>query len=82
MKVIATTDEYTIYQKRNERYAVRKSDRSWVNGEDKVAILLEHSLIKAPPVKAPEPEPEAEATEDDAATAEADGDAAEGDASE
>ena len=63
MKVIAKTDEYTVYQKRNARYAVRKSDRSWVNGEDKTAILLEHKLIKAAPQKAPEPaeEPAAEA---------------------
>ncbi|MFK7916012.1 MAG: hypothetical protein AB8B93_19015 [Pseudomonadales bacterium] len=67
MKVIAKTDEYTVYQKRNERYAVRNSDRKWVNGEDKVAILLEHKLIKAAPQKAPEPEP----AEEPAAQAEA-----------
>lgn len=59
MKVVAKTDEYTVYQKRSERYAVRKDDRSWINGADKVAILLEHKLIKAAPQKAPEPEPEA-----------------------
>ena len=66
MKVIAKTDEYTVYQKRNERYAVRNNDRKWVNGEDKVAILLEHKLITAPPQKAPEPEPEAETAEAEA----------------
>ncbi len=57
MKVIARTDEYTIYQKRNERYAVKDSARAWVNGDAKVAILLEHKLIEAPTPKAPEPEP-------------------------
>ncbi len=83
MKVVATTDEYTIYQKRNERYAVRKGDRAWVNGDEKVAILLEHKLIKAAPVKAPEPEPEAEAAAEEGAEASAEeGEAAaDGDAS-
>ncbi len=61
MKVIATTDEYTVYQKRNQRYAVRRADRAWVNGDEKVAILLEHKLIEAPVPKAPDPEPAADA---------------------
>lgn len=64
MKVIARTDEYTIYQKRNERYAVKDARNDWVNGNEKVAILLEHKLIEAPVPKAPEPEePEAAAEE-------------------
>ena len=69
MKVVARTDEYTIYQKRSERYAVKSSgkssgkdsDKGWVNGDAKVAILLQHKLIEAPTPKAPEPEPEPEA---------------------
>ena len=64
MKVIAKTDEYTIFQKRSERYAVRNANRAWVNGDAKVAILLEHKLIEAPKPKAPEPEPIAEAAAD------------------
>jgi len=60
VKVIAKSDEYTIYQKRNERYAVRDAKRAWVNGDAKVAILLEHKLIEAPKAKAPEPEPVAD----------------------
>ena len=77
MKVIATTDEYTIYQKRSERYAVRGANHAWVNGDAKTAILLEHKLIQAAAPKAPEPEPvveeaaEAEASEEVAAEAEA-----------
>lgn len=67
MKVIASTDEYTIYQKRSERYAVKNAARHWINGDDKVAILLEHKLIEAAAPKAPEPEVE-QATEDAAAT--------------
>ena len=76
MKTVITTDEYTVYLKRNNRHAVRSSDRSWINGDEKTAILLKHELIKAPPQKAPEPEPEAaEETADEAA---ADGAAEEG----
>ena len=66
MKVIAKTDEYTILQKRSERYAVRGADRKWVNGEAKVAILLEHKLIEAPAPKAPELEPVEEAAAEEA----------------
>ena len=77
MKVVAKTDEYTIYQKRNERYGVKDANRNWVNGDAKVAILLEHKLIEAPVPKAPEPEVEEEAAEE-AVEAEA---AAEGEAS-
>lgn len=66
MKVVAKTEDYTIYQKRNQRYSVRKVDRNWVNGEDKVAILLEHKLIEVAAPKAPEPEAPAEETAADA----------------
>ena len=72
VKVIARTDEYTIYQKRNERYAVKSASRAWVNGAEKVAILLEHKLIEAAAPKAPEPEASEETVAaDEAATAEA-----------
>jgi hypothetical protein len=70
VKVIARTDEYTIYQKRNERYGVKDANRNWINGDQKVAILLEHKLIEAPVPKAPEPE-EVEAPAEEAAEAEA-----------
>ncbi|MEZ5557822.1 MAG: hypothetical protein R3E86_04665 [Pseudomonadales bacterium] len=62
MKVVKRTGEYTIYQKRSERYAVRDAARAWINGDAKVAILLEHKLIEAPKAKAPEPVPAAEET--------------------
>ena len=62
MKVVTKTDEYTIFQRRDSRYAVKDAARQWVNGAAKVAILLEHELISAAPPPAPEPEePEAEA---------------------
>jgi hypothetical protein len=75
VKVIARTDEYTIIQKRNERYGVMDTNRKWINGDAKVAILLEHKLIEAPVPKAPEPE-EAEAPADDASADEASADEA------
>ncbi len=68
MKVIAKTDEYTIYQKRNERYAVKNAAKAWVNGDEKVAILLDNKLIEAAAPKAPEPEPAEEPVEDSAET--------------
>lgn len=59
MKVVAKSDEYTIYQRRDQRYAVKDGERQWVNGDAKVAILLEHKLIDVVAAKpAPEPEPE------------------------
>ncbi|MEQ8857535.1 MAG: hypothetical protein RIC56_02700 [Pseudomonadales bacterium] len=83
MEVVARSDEYTIYRKRNQRYAIRNKQRQWVRGDDKVAILLNHKLIEAPKPKAPEPAavaeaeaPEAEAEGAKQAAAEADAPAA------
>jgi hypothetical protein len=54
MIVIARTDTYTIYRKRNQRYAVRKnSTKEWLHGEEKVAVLLAHNLVLAPTFRAP-----------------------------
>jgi len=72
MKMVAKTDEYTIYQKRNQRYSVRNGARQWVNGDEKVAILTQHKLIeiKAPKKAEPAPEAPAEATDEADASAE------------
>ena len=61
MKRVTRTDDYTIYQRRDSRYAVQGANKTPINGDEKVAILLKHELVKAPEVKQPEPEPEAEA---------------------
>lgn len=56
MKAIKKTAEYTVYQKRNNRYAVKGADAKWLNGDDKVKVLLAEELIKlsvAAPVEAP-----------------------------
>jgi hypothetical protein len=68
-KVVASTDEYTVYLRRDTRHAVEGADGRAINGDEKVAILLKHDLVKAPAPKAPAPEPEAaeEPAEADAA---------------
>lgn len=56
MKAIKKTAEYTIYQKRNNRYAVKGANAQWLNGDDKVKVLLAEELIKlsvAAPAEAP-----------------------------
>lgn len=77
MKVVQKSDEYTIYQRRDERYAVRDASRSWVNGDDKVAILVAAGLITvaAPAPKEEEPAAETAETADDASAEAADADA-------
>ncbi|MEQ8517201.1 MAG: hypothetical protein RIC38_16505 [Chromatocurvus sp.] len=66
MTLVKKTDEYSIYKRGDDRFAVKNAHRMPVNGDDKVAILLQEGLIAAPAVKAPEPEPEVEATEAEA----------------
>lgn len=78
MKVVKKTSEYTILQRRDNRYAVLGANRQPVNGEEKVKILLAEDLIKVTaPAPAPEPEPEAEAPAAEEAAAEEASDAAE-----
>jgi hypothetical protein len=55
MKVVKKTPEYTVYEKRSKRYAVKGSDKNWINGEEKVKILLAEKLIE---VKLPAPKVE------------------------
>ncbi|MCR9259603.1 MAG: hypothetical protein NXH95_07755 [Pseudomonadaceae bacterium] len=71
MKTVASTDAYTIVQRKDGRYAVIDAEKKPINAAEKVAILLEHGLITAPAPKAPEPEPEAEAEAPSEETAEA-----------
>ena len=63
MKEVKKTSEYTIYQKRNGRHAVKGSN-GYVNGEEKAKILLAEGLIK---LTEPRPVEEAPAEEAEAA---------------
>lgn len=68
MKVVKKTDEYTIFQRRDNRYAVQDASKKAVNGEDKAKILLAEGLIKIPE---PKTAPAKEAPTEKAAKAEA-----------
>ena len=56
MEVVKNTKQYTIFKKRNGRYGVKKPNGSWINGDEKVKILLDEGLIKVAEAKASEPE--------------------------
>jgi hypothetical protein len=59
MKLVKKTVEYSIYQRGDDRYAVKDADKQPVNGEEKVRILLAENLIKVSEPSAPA-EPAAE----------------------
>lgn len=61
MQQIKKTGDYTIYQKKSGRYAVKGKDKQLLHGEDKTRILLAESLIEPPKPKGPAPEPAAAA---------------------
>ena len=57
MEIVKETEEYQIMKKRSGRYGIRKRDRSWITGDEKVKILVAEGLIKlTEPTKEPEPE--------------------------
>lgn len=73
MKLVKKTAEYSIYQRGDERYAVKDANKKAVNGDEKVRILVEEELLKvAVPAEKPvveeaaeeAPEAEAEASEE------------------
>lgn len=68
MEVVKKKDDLTIVKKRSGRYGVRKSNGQWLNGADKVAVLLAEGLITAP---APKAEPEVEEAPAEEASTEA-----------
>ena len=88
MKVVVTNDEYTIYQRRDGRYAVEGADKKPINGDEKVTILLANELISVTPPAAPEEEAapeeaeEAEAAETETAETAPEAEAAEADDAE
>ncbi|KPJ91106.1 MAG: hypothetical protein AMJ53_12345 [Gammaproteobacteria bacterium SG8_11] len=60
MEVVKKTSDYTIYQKRSKRYAVKDANKRWVSGDEKLKILLAEKLVTAPAPK-PKEEPAEEA---------------------
>jgi hypothetical protein len=63
MKLVKKTEQYSIYQRGDDRYAVKNAHKKPVNGEEKVRILVAEDLVKvARPAKpAVEEAPEVEA---------------------
>ena len=64
MKVVKKTDEYRVLQKRSGRYAIRTVMGEWVNGSEKIKILIEAGLIKAALPQEPEDDPSSEKSEE------------------
>lgn len=63
MEIVKETEQYQIIKKRSGRYGVRKVDRSWVSGDEKVKILVTEGLLKVAAPKE-EPAPDADAGAD------------------
>ena len=73
MEVVKKVNDLSIVKKRSGRYGVMDAKGKWVNGEDKVKVLLAEGLIKvSEPKKVEEPvAEEAEAPVEEAAAEEA-----------
>ena len=82
MKLVKKTDEYSIFKRSDDRYAVKGADKKAINGEEKVKILVAEDLIKVTLPAEPEEAPEEEATEEAAETEAAEDAPAEEEASE
>jgi len=68
MKLVKKTAEYSVFERRDGRYAVKTNKGKMINGDDKVAILVAEKLVKAPePKKEEAPVEEAEAATEEAA---------------
>ena len=57
MEKVKQTDDYIIYQKRSKRYAVLDNKRKYIQGDEKIKILVNEKLIKAAIPKPKEEEP-------------------------
>lgn len=77
MKTTKKTAEYTIFERKDGRYAIKNATKQWVNGDDKVDILKKEKLLKTPKAK---PKPKQQEAEEKAADAEAEKSATEGEA--
>lgn len=63
MKIVKKTAEYTVYERRDGRHAVKTKKGQPVNGDEKIAILTAEGFLKAPEPKAEEVVEEAPAEE-------------------
>ena len=82
MILIKKTEEYKVFKRGDERYAVQDATGKPINGEEKVNILLAEELIKATLPAEPVAEVEEGATAEEEPVAEGEGATEEGEASE
>lgn len=62
MEKVKTTKEYTIFKKRNGKYAILNNEKKYIHGQDKIQILLKEKLLELCAPKAKEADaPAAEA---------------------
>ena len=47
MKVKLKTDEYTIFERRDGRFAIKDAGGNPLNGDDKIEVLLQNGLIES-----------------------------------
>lgn len=71
MEIVKKTKSYTVIKKRSGRFGVLGANGKWINGNDKIKILLDEGLIKVPAPKAPEATEESSNEESQEATAQA-----------
>lgn len=66
METVKSTDNYTIFKKKNGRFGVRSNSRKWINGDEKIKILVSEGLLKvaAPSLKKEEAPEEAATAEE------------------
>ena len=73
MKLVKKTDEYSIFKRKDGRYAIQDAAKNAVNGDEKAKILTAEGLItlsapapveEAPAEEAPAEEAPAEESED------------------
>jgi hypothetical protein len=63
MKTVKKTAEYTVLKRTDGRFAVKSAHQKFINGEDKVKILMAEGFLTAPAPKAVAEETPAEAEE-------------------
>jgi hypothetical protein len=68
MKVAKKTAEYTVLKRTDGRFAVQSANNTFINGEEKVKILLAEGFLTAPAPKAAEEEAPAETEATETAT--------------
>lgn len=64
MKIVRTTENYTVIQKRSGRYGVFTKQRKWLNGGEKVEVLKKEGLLSTPATAEKEEESSESSTRD------------------